>query len=398
MDAQYTGSRISEKRKQLGLTQRELAERLHVTDKAVSKWERGVNFPDLGLMENLANALDTTPASLLGLENADQNEMLSSITELSNEQLEEARQDIGKLGWGSVVTAVLLALAYHLTQKRAVEVYYLLHTLITVIGIAGFGYLFKYGEIKKWEPAELGSFLGALFPILIWQGYQFLTGYSLHPVLSWVLIGAAVMFAQLHFLQVMKPKFMQLLPLILSLLFLLWQIILGGVRISEMLPLVCSLSVWLFDRHKHPQKWHMNGKVLGIGICLVLILALVICLLCYPSLVKAYVAANQAKLQAYAENLMKTSQYDTYWLWNVTAYPELGIVAFQTGGSGLAPGSIYEGFYYSSTASHIPFPGFEGSKEFFGNEAWFRDSAENSDNWQKSTQIAPNWYWFELHY
>ena len=59
MDAAYTGKEISERRKALGLTQKELAEKLHVTDKAVSKWERGINFPDLGLMENLAKVLDT---------------------------------------------------------------------------------------------------------------------------------------------------------------------------------------------------------------------------------------------------------------------------------------------------------------------------------------------------
>lgn len=41
MDNIKTGALISERRKEKGLTQRELAERLHVTDRAVSKWERG---------------------------------------------------------------------------------------------------------------------------------------------------------------------------------------------------------------------------------------------------------------------------------------------------------------------------------------------------------------------
>lgn len=47
MDASYTGNKIFELRKKSRLTQKELAEMLHVTDKAVSKWERGMNFPDL---------------------------------------------------------------------------------------------------------------------------------------------------------------------------------------------------------------------------------------------------------------------------------------------------------------------------------------------------------------
>ncbi len=43
MDAKNVGKRIAELRKGKGWTQRQLADRLHVTDKAVSKWERGVS-------------------------------------------------------------------------------------------------------------------------------------------------------------------------------------------------------------------------------------------------------------------------------------------------------------------------------------------------------------------
>ena len=42
MDAEKTGTFIAELRGELGLTQRELAEKIGVTDKAVSKWENGV--------------------------------------------------------------------------------------------------------------------------------------------------------------------------------------------------------------------------------------------------------------------------------------------------------------------------------------------------------------------
>ena len=44
MDAKKTGALIAERRKALGLTQKELAERLMVSDKAVSKWETGVSL------------------------------------------------------------------------------------------------------------------------------------------------------------------------------------------------------------------------------------------------------------------------------------------------------------------------------------------------------------------
>ena len=43
MDKEAFGAFIAERRREQGLLQRELANRLHVTDKAVSKWERGVS-------------------------------------------------------------------------------------------------------------------------------------------------------------------------------------------------------------------------------------------------------------------------------------------------------------------------------------------------------------------
>ena len=48
------GAFVAQNRKELGWTQKELAEKLHVTDKAVSKWERGLSYPDVTLLEPLA--------------------------------------------------------------------------------------------------------------------------------------------------------------------------------------------------------------------------------------------------------------------------------------------------------------------------------------------------------
>ncbi|MBR0482449.1 MAG: helix-turn-helix transcriptional regulator [Firmicutes bacterium] len=57
MDLQKIGSYISGKRKALGLTQRELAEKLGVSDKSVSKWERGICLPDVSLYLDLCSSL-----------------------------------------------------------------------------------------------------------------------------------------------------------------------------------------------------------------------------------------------------------------------------------------------------------------------------------------------------
>jgi len=83
MDAEQIGKRILELRKEKGMTQKELADKLHVTDGAVSKWERGINFPDLSLMDTLAVALDTSVIQLLSLESATNYEVASVLSEIS---------------------------------------------------------------------------------------------------------------------------------------------------------------------------------------------------------------------------------------------------------------------------------------------------------------------------
>ena len=65
MDNTKTGTLIKELRKEKGMTQKELAQILHITDRAVSKWERGLNAPDIALLEPLAKALDVSVLDLI---------------------------------------------------------------------------------------------------------------------------------------------------------------------------------------------------------------------------------------------------------------------------------------------------------------------------------------------
>lgn len=53
-------------RKAKGLSQEELAERIHVVRQTVSKWEKGLSVPDADLLIRLAEALDTSVSTLLG--------------------------------------------------------------------------------------------------------------------------------------------------------------------------------------------------------------------------------------------------------------------------------------------------------------------------------------------
>ena len=65
VDLKKTGAFIAECRKKKNMTQKELGERLRVTDRAVSKWETGRSFPDVNLLEDLCRELDISVGDLL---------------------------------------------------------------------------------------------------------------------------------------------------------------------------------------------------------------------------------------------------------------------------------------------------------------------------------------------
>ena len=68
MDAKKLGAFIAQRRKDLSMTQADLAEQLHVTDKAISRWERGIGLPDINTIEPLADALKVSLAEVMKAE------------------------------------------------------------------------------------------------------------------------------------------------------------------------------------------------------------------------------------------------------------------------------------------------------------------------------------------
>ena len=65
MDAKKFGAFLAATRKEKKMTQAELAEQIHVTDKAISRWERGGGFPDIQTLEPLAQALGISVLELM---------------------------------------------------------------------------------------------------------------------------------------------------------------------------------------------------------------------------------------------------------------------------------------------------------------------------------------------
>lgn len=121
MNAQKTGSLIAAIRKEQNRTQQDLANELGVSSAAISKWERGIGFPDVSLIEPLAASLGITIAELFKgerIENGDANEyenLLSDVVKVSKNEI-SMKKKISN--WIIAITvAVLYLLISIITQK-----------------------------------------------------------------------------------------------------------------------------------------------------------------------------------------------------------------------------------------------------------------------------------------
>ena len=82
LDNEKFGAFVADMRKKKGWTQKELADRLFVSDKAVSKWERGLSIPNAALLMPLAEVLEVSVTELL------RGELLEKEQQLENSQVE----------------------------------------------------------------------------------------------------------------------------------------------------------------------------------------------------------------------------------------------------------------------------------------------------------------------
>ena len=114
MEPTRIGRFIAERRKALGLTQRQLAEQLLVSDKAVSKWETGRGLPDVLLMPPLCAALGITVNDLLSGERVGegdyQKKAEENMMELMKQNAENKLRMAQSLTCGAVTIVAVCAL------------------------------------------------------------------------------------------------------------------------------------------------------------------------------------------------------------------------------------------------------------------------------------------------
>lgn len=111
------GENIRTIRKEQGLSQEELAERIHVVRQTVSKWEKGLSVPDAELLEALSEALETPVSVLLGenvvLREEERTEVLAKKLEEINFQLSRRKERERKaLHWLSLLACAGIAAGF----------------------------------------------------------------------------------------------------------------------------------------------------------------------------------------------------------------------------------------------------------------------------------------------
>lgn len=92
MDKNITGRFIAELRKQKGFTQKELAEKLIVTDKAISRWETGKGLPDTSLLKPLGDVLGVSITELLSGKRIDEVDMKEQADNIILESLNYSKR------------------------------------------------------------------------------------------------------------------------------------------------------------------------------------------------------------------------------------------------------------------------------------------------------------------
>ncbi len=114
MDNIKTGNLIREARKEKGYTQLELAGSLHITDRAVSKWERGICAPDIALLEPLSEVLGLSITELISGERNPQPDTETAVKDTINysrAELSQRRKSARKKTLILVLTAALVVAA-----------------------------------------------------------------------------------------------------------------------------------------------------------------------------------------------------------------------------------------------------------------------------------------------
>ena len=145
LDKEKFGEFIAKLRKEKGMTQKELAEELFVSDKAVSKWERGQSLPDITLLNPLAEALGVSAAELL------------NCGRIENEKVDTSQID------ELVEKAMVLSDEDKKEKSKAIKKRILIYFLCLIVGAGATYYFYKNNGAQYYQSLIAIEILTAIF-------------------------------------------------------------------------------------------------------------------------------------------------------------------------------------------------------------------------------------------
>lgn len=153
MDKTKMGTFIKEQRMALGLTQQQLAEQLHVTNKTISRWETGNAYPDIALLDDLAAALSVSVEELCRGEklvrpSADTNTLLGDVISEVKQQKKDRAAKWLRILCLSIFFVILLALLFFTGAFLFIQNEVNLDEALFTLALAAFAIglmLFRYG-------------------------------------------------------------------------------------------------------------------------------------------------------------------------------------------------------------------------------------------------------------
>ena len=175
MDVVKIGKFIAECRKNKNITQEQLAEKLYITDRAVSKWERGLSLPDADKMLDLCNILDISAGELLNGEVIDMKDYNNKTEELLLElakQEELKNKQLMTNMWVLLITDAIFYIGILLLACNTLEEGFLLGMIIvvsTIVALCVAFYSLKleldagYYECRKCHHRHIPSYKNVLW-------------------------------------------------------------------------------------------------------------------------------------------------------------------------------------------------------------------------------------------
>lgn len=188
MDAKKFGEFIADRRKENNMTQAELAAKISVTDKAVSRWERGLGFPEISTIEPLADALGVSVLELMKSEslttdtvtNREAAEMVIDALNVIEQQRKQELRNTALIFRLLALLAVFFLLLDSVDWQAEKLVFTLAGVAFPLFCVCGLVVLLGYGLWRRANGKTCGrTLMLALFllcALLLMAGFFFLVG------------------------------------------------------------------------------------------------------------------------------------------------------------------------------------------------------------------------------